>query len=142
MRRARDIIGALCAAASWLLMVSVVFGVAGGAGVALAATGSDPCSVSCPCDDGPLDEHASEGEAQPGDPCADEHGGEHDDGDGDQCPEDCPNCGCSLGAAAAVIPLPVTSGPTCCTTALQSAPSDALAGGTASGVFRPPRAAS
>jgi len=128
----------------WLLVVSVSFGPAGLGGSAAFASAHKTCGVSCPCDeaaqDGHADEHDEHAEANPDDDAAadSEHG---DDGDPckDECPDDCPNCGCCLGIAMAVLPLPVASSKATCTSARMLAPTDAPASGADRGVFRPPR---
>jgi len=145
MPRARNTLDALRVAALWLLVVSVFFGPAGLGGSAAFASANKTCGVSCPCDEAAHDDHAddhddhAEAEACDDDAAADsEHG---DDGDPckDECPDDCPNCGCCLGIAMAVLPLPVTSSRATCTSARVLAPTDAPASGAGSGVFRPPR---
>lgn len=141
MFHTRDISSALHVAALWLLVVSVFFGPAGLGGSAAFASASvaKPCGVSCPCDDAAHDRQPGDHEEH-----ADDDDGAHagqDDGEPckDECPDDCPNCGCCLGVAMAVLPLPVTSGATACASARVLSPVDSPANGACTGVFRPPR---
>lgn len=144
MLHARDIPSALRMVALWLLVVSVLLGPAGlGSSVAFTSP-SRTCGVSCPCDDEVRDSHAGDHEEHAGaDPC-DDDGGEDSEHQGsepcqDDCPDDCPNCGCCLGVAMAVLPLSVTSSAVTSASARMFAPVDAPASGACTGVFRPPR---
>lgn len=144
MPRTRHLRDALRVAALWLLVVSVFFGPAGLGGSAAFASASKTCGVSCPCDEAGHDDHGDEHDDHAdADPCSDDGAADadHDDGDPckDECPDDCPNCGCCLGVAMVVLPLPVTSSRATCTSARMLAPIDAPASGAGSGVFRPPR---
>ena len=146
MPRARNTLDALRVAALWLLVVSVFFGPAGLGGSAAFASANKTCGVSCPCDDAGHDDRADEHdehdehyEHAEADPCDDEAAADSDHDDGDPCKDDCPNCGCCLGIAMAVLPLQVTSSRSTCTSARMLAPTDAPASGAGSGVFRPPR---
>ena len=143
MPRIRHLLDALRVAALWLLVVSVFLGPAGLGGSAFAS-GAKTCGVSCPCDEAGHDDHADEhDEHAEAEPCDDEAAADSDHNSGepckDECPDDCPNCGCCLGIAMAVLPLPVTSSAVGCTSARTIAPVDAPASGACTGVFRPPR---
>lgn len=144
MLHARDITSALRRVALWLLVVSVFLGPAGLGGSIAFASPSRTCGVSCPCDDEVGDPHAGDHEEHAGaDPCDDEGDAdsEHQGSDPcqDDCPDECPNCGCCLGVAMAVLPLSVTSGAVTSASARMFAPVDAPASGACTGVFRPPR---
>lgn len=154
MPTARDIIDGARAAALWLLVGLVFLGPAGLGGSAGFAATASACGSSCPCDAAPeehadshssdhggeRDEHAAcERSGADGDTCA-EHG--DDEPCRDQCPEDCPNCGCCLGVAMAVLTLPATSSSTACTRAPTLTSGHALTNGAHTDIFRPPRARS
>lgn len=145
----RDIVATLRVAALWLLLVPVLLGPVGLGGSAASPFASASCGVSCPCEGA---EHRDDGDAD-GD--AEHHADAHadadacDDGDAehrddepcdDECPEDCPNCGCCLGAAVAVLPLPVSWHATSGIAARACATAEQAAVGACVGVFRPPRA--
>lgn len=155
-----NLYGALRAAALLLLVVSVLLGPAGFAGSAAWASAAKTCGVSCPCDDVGPSEYVGEdihghGDEHHGDAHAetesrDSHGddtghcGDADNGDDsepceDECPESCPNCGCCVGVAVAVLPLPMTSSATLWTSARTLVFADTLASGAGASVFRPPR---
>lgn len=141
MSCARDIFRALRIAAVWLLVMSVLFGPVGlGASSGLAAASS--CGSSCPCDEALHDSHI---EHDDGASCSGEdEQGNHDESAPceDQCPDDCPNCGCRVGVAMAVLPYAVPSHVALCSSALVLAPVDIPASVARTGIFRPPRALS
>ncbi len=143
MPTTRHIVDALRVAAFWLLTVSVFFGPAGLGGPTGFAATSKSCDVSCPCDEAVHDDHAGDDDEQAeAEPCDDDGAdSEHDDGDPceDECPDDCPSCGCCLGIAMAVLPLPVTSSAATWSSVRMLAPVDVRASGARAGVFRPPR---
>src|SRR5690606_32874716 len=90
-------------AGGWLLVLCMVAGSAGPDASWAFADGSKPCGAACPCDQA---EHEEQGSTHA------EHAESRHDADDpceDQCPEDCPNCGCGLGVAAAVMNISVQS---------------------------------
>ncbi len=136
----RTILDVLRVAALWLLIVSVTVGPVV---PSVFASAAKTCGVSCPCDEAHDDHAGGHDDHAEADPCDDDAAPDSDHDDGDpckgECPDDCPNCGCCLGIAMAVLPLPVTSSGATCTSARMHTPIDAPPSGAASGVFRPPR---
>lgn len=138
---------ALRIAASWLLVVCVFFGPAGLGGAEALANTLQPCGISCPCDetasaDHPEDHDGCDCNGEIGSTPPSEGVDDHDHGAPcqDDCSDDCPNCGCCLGVALAVLPVPMTStiAPSK-SLARMNAPADAPGNGARTGVFRPPR---
>ncbi|MBK8481691.1 MAG: hypothetical protein IPL40_11010 [Proteobacteria bacterium] len=131
MTKNRYIVDAPRAAACLLLAVGVFFGPAGLGGSPGFVASSSTCGLSCPCVEAAQVERAGDRvEAAAAD------SGE------DACPGDCPQCGCCLGLAMAVLPLPLTSSAVGWTAARRLAPIDAPASGAGAAVFRPPRSLS
>lgn len=144
MPHARSIASALRLVAVWLLAMSVLLGPARLGGVLGFAAPLGGCGTACPCDDG-LDPVRAETRGESAEVAPDERVdvGSEDRGTApcrDECPDDCPNCGCALGAAMAVLPVAEASSAVPWALVAMFSPVAAPASGAPYGVFRPPRA--
>lgn len=130
---------ALRAVAILLLTVNVLVGPAGLGG--WFAFGPSTCGVSCPCD---VADHHDQAEAFAkfgafaGDTGSAVGHTDHEEPCKD-CPDNCPHCGCCVGAALAVLPTGLSLSPPISASEHVCTPPHCWASCDRSRVFRPPR---
>jgi len=113
-------------------LVAAVLASAVGPHGGLAVAMAKACGVACPCDEGVPGTHEDD-DAD----CDDEGAGPCDQ----ECPDSCPDCSCSPGLVAAVVPSILPGVPGCSTPCMIPSPPQALSSPELVGVFRPPRSA-